>query len=258
MIDTATSHIVQLYERDECLIDAVARFTAPAFAAGEPMVIIATERHRQGIEAQLLSQHLPLEQARATGRFVALDAVATLAEIMVDGRPDEARFRAVIGSVLARAADGTARVHVRGEMVALLWAAGDREAAIQLEQFWNHLGERLPLSLLCACPSGASADRRDRTAFRRVCDQHEWVVPSEGHRDVGDAEARWRTVADLQQRARAADRLEAERDRVRDTGIGIRADLLPRVFDLFVQAHQALDRTRGGLGIGLTLVKQIV
>jgi signal transduction histidine kinase len=46
--------------------------------------------------------------------------------------------------------------------------------------------------------------------------------------------------------------------RVRDTGVGIDPDLLPRVFDLFVQAGQALDRSQGGLGIGLTLVRYLV
>jgi signal transduction histidine kinase len=45
---------------------------------------------------------------------------------------------------------------------------------------------------------------------------------------------------------------------VRDTGIGIAAEMLPRIFDLFAQAEQGLDRSRGGLGIGLTLVRRIV
>jgi signal transduction histidine kinase/ActR/RegA family two-component response regulator len=46
--------------------------------------------------------------------------------------------------------------------------------------------------------------------------------------------------------------------RVKDTGAGIDARLLPRVFDLFVQGAQAPDRERGGLGIGLTLVRRLV
>jgi PAS domain S-box-containing protein len=45
---------------------------------------------------------------------------------------------------------------------------------------------------------------------------------------------------------------------VRDNGIGISADLLPRVFDLFTQGERALDRAEGGLGIGLSLVRQLV
>jgi PAS domain S-box-containing protein len=45
---------------------------------------------------------------------------------------------------------------------------------------------------------------------------------------------------------------------VKDTGIGILPEMLPHVFDLFVQADRSLDRAQGGLGIGLTLVKALV
>jgi CheY-like chemotaxis protein len=45
--------------------------------------------------------------------------------------------------------------------------------------------------------------------------------------------------------------------RVRDTGIGISAEMLPRVFDLFVQAERPLDRSPGGLGLGLTLARRL-
>ena len=46
--------------------------------------------------------------------------------------------------------------------------------------------------------------------------------------------------------------------RVRDNGIGLSAEMLPRVFDLFAQADRSLDRSQGGLGIGLTLVRSLV
>ena len=46
--------------------------------------------------------------------------------------------------------------------------------------------------------------------------------------------------------------------RVRDEGIGIASDMLPRVFDLFVQADRSLERAQGGLGIGLTIVRRLV
>lgn len=46
--------------------------------------------------------------------------------------------------------------------------------------------------------------------------------------------------------------------RVRDSGIGIRSDLLPKIFDLFVQSDRDLDRSEGGLGIGLTLARRLV
>jgi signal transduction histidine kinase/CheY-like chemotaxis protein len=46
--------------------------------------------------------------------------------------------------------------------------------------------------------------------------------------------------------------------RIRDNGCGIPADLLPHVFDLFTQANRSLARSEGGLGIGLTLVRDLV
>jgi signal transduction histidine kinase len=58
--------------------------------------------------------------------------------------------------------------------------------------------------------------------------------------------------------------LSARRDRgevaiaVSDNGIGIPTDMLPRVFELFTQVRDNLDRSHGGLGIGLALVKQLV
>ena len=45
--------------------------------------------------------------------------------------------------------------------------------------------------------------------------------------------------------------------RIRDTGVGIDPSLLPRIFDLFTQAERSLDRSQGGLGIGLALVHRL-
>jgi PAS domain S-box-containing protein len=59
-------------------------------------------------------------------------------------------------------------------------------------------------------------------------------------------------------------RLAVERDnghaivRVSDSGVGIAPELLPRIFDVFVQGDRSLARSQGGLGIGLTLVKRLV
>jgi CheY-like chemotaxis protein/two-component sensor histidine kinase len=57
----------------------------------------------------------------------------------------------------------------------------------------------------------------------------------------------------------AAEKLDREvLIRVRDSGIGIAPEMLPKVFELFTQADQTLSRSRGGLGIGLTLVRSLV
>jgi PAS domain S-box-containing protein len=55
--------------------------------------------------------------------------------------------------------------------------------------------------------------------------------------------------------ARHGDEVEVS---IRDSGVGIAPDLLPRVFDLFTQADLSLERSQGGLGIGLALVRHLV
>jgi signal transduction histidine kinase len=45
---------------------------------------------------------------------------------------------------------------------------------------------------------------------------------------------------------------------ISDNGMGIPAELLPRIFDLFVQGDRTLDRSQGGLGIGLSVVRRLV
>jgi CheY-like chemotaxis protein len=46
--------------------------------------------------------------------------------------------------------------------------------------------------------------------------------------------------------------------RIQDNGIGIPADMLPRIFDMFTQVDRSIERSRGGLGLGLTLVQKLV
>ena len=51
---------------------------------------------------------------------------------------------------------------------------------------------------------------------------------------------------------------ESVKVEISDTGTGISADFMPRIFDLFAQADRTLDRAQGGLGIGLSVVKKLV
>jgi len=45
---------------------------------------------------------------------------------------------------------------------------------------------------------------------------------------------------------------------ITDNGVGIPAELLPQIFDLFVQSNRSLDRSQGGLGIGLSVVRRLI
>ena len=197
------AHLVEFYETDEFLADSVRDYLLPALRQGDAGIVVATPDHERLFCSGLADAGIDVEAAKATGQLVMLDAAETLARFMVDGEPDGTRFRTVIGGLIAGAAAGPRGVRVYGEMVALLWANGEVAAAITLEDLWNDLSQTHPFSLFCAYPLRAF-DRDSSTAgFRRVCQQHSKVIPSERFSKVADPGEQMRAVAALQQEAGA-------------------------------------------------------
>lgn len=202
-----SKHVVQFYQDDKFLVDAVSGFVGSALAAGDAAVLIATGAHREGIEQVLKQRGLEVGKAARQGRFLALDASETLSKFMVDGFPDEERFKEVIGAPLAQAASSVVgdrrRVAAFGEMVNILWATGNYEAALRLEQLWNQLADKHSFSLLCAYPISGFNSAKHTEAFLKICSEHSAVFPSESFPATSREEDRLRSVSLLQQQAAA-------------------------------------------------------
>ena len=204
------AHLVEFYETDDFLADSVRDYLLPALREGDAAIVVATPDHERLFCAQLAAAGIGVDVARAERRLVVLDAAESLERFMVDGMPDETRFRAVIGGLIAEAAAGPRGVRVYGEMVAVLWTRGQVAAAIALEDLWNDLSQTHPFSLFCAYPMRVF-DRDSSTAgFRRVCQQHSEVIPSERFSKVADPGQQRRAVATLQQEAAAGATERAE------------------------------------------------
>ncbi len=204
------NHVVQFYEDDALLCDTVARFIGAGLAAGENVVIIATELHRHAFRERLEANDFDVTRALASGRLTLVDASETLARIVVDGVPDPRCADDVLGAMLGGVAAALRPVRVYGEMVDLLWRDGQHAAALRLEEMWNELGRRYRFSLLCAYLMGSFYGQPDARDFGRVCRTHARVVPAERYSRLDDAQERLREMTRLQQRA---DVLEAEIDR---------------------------------------------
>lgn len=198
-------HVVQFYQDDKFLVDSISSFVGSALATGDATVLIATAAHREGVEQVLRERGLEIGQAARQGRFVELDASETLAQFMVDGLPDEDRFRKVIGATLAQAAASVAgerrRIVAFGEMVNILWATGNYEAALRLEQLWNQLAREHSFSLLCAYPIAGFNSAKHTDAFLNICAEHSAVFPSESFPATSDENHQLRSVTLLQQQA---------------------------------------------------------
>lgn len=213
------AHTVQFYGEDSFLLDELSRFIGTALGAGDAAVVIATKAHREGLVQRLNAKGLDAARATEQGRYVALDAADTLAKLMRDGWPDADRFNQVLGGVLSQAAAAAgenSHISAFGEMVALLWAQGNAEAAVRLEQLWNQLAQNYSMSLRCAYPMSEFDREYHSDSFLKICEEHSHVIPVESYTALIDDEQRFRTVTHLQQKAQALEAEMAERKQVEE------------------------------------------
>jgi signal transduction histidine kinase len=127
-------------------------------------------------------------------------------------------------------------------MVALLWAQGKCDAAIQLEQLWNDLAVTYSFDLRCAYPMSLFGRAGDSELFAKVCATHSHVIPAESYTSLSGEDERLRAITILQQKAQS---LEAEieertraQERLRETNDELRKAVEDRDEFLSVAAHE--------------------
>ena len=170
-------HLVQFYETAPgLLVRNVAEFADEGLQRGESVLIIATPEHCDAFLSALDDSRGLRMRAR---QLVVLDAEATLEGFMCDGAPDWRRFEQVIGGTIRglRRAKPNAGLRAYGEMVGILWAAGQVDAAVQLEKFWNVLMADDGLTLFCGYPIDMFADDVQVDRLHDVLCAHTHVLP---------------------------------------------------------------------------------
>ncbi len=211
-----TEHFVQFYEADGFLLNSLSGFIGRAIDADDGALVVATHAHRNGLDELLQANGRDLINAKARGQYVSLDAAETLAQFMVDGSPKPRRFNELMGGIIASVTDGRTRISAFGEMVALLWAEGNHDAAIRLEELWNDLQNAHSFSLFCAYPLNGLGGQRYIEPTSSICKVHSHVIPAESYADLSDSNARLRAIAMLQQKAASLEEEIKERLQVEE------------------------------------------
>ena len=181
---------MQFYDRDEELAAGAGDYLADAIAEGGAAVIVASSGRCSMFEARLAAGGVDVAAARRGGSLICLDA-GQLAQLLTGtGRVDRAAIDAQIRPAILAAGEAPGPVRVYGEVVALLWAAGHVNAALELEGFWNELGREIPFSLYCGYPRQTVESSQHHGAVSEVCRLHTEVVgapaPSGDARRPGD------------------------------------------------------------------------
>lgn len=175
----STGHDVHFYRNEAYLKRVVVDFLATGVAAGQPLIVIATEAHRNAFADGLRARRLDVDELLSDREAIWLDARETLACFMEGPCPDRELFMATVGNVFERVLRKRFFLIVRayGEMVDLLCRDGNTEGAIALEALWNELASRYAHSLLCAYSIDNFLHEAGGRCLRRVCDVHGRTLP---------------------------------------------------------------------------------
>ena len=169
-------HVVQFYDRDEELTENAGDYLAGAIAEGGAAVIVATPGHCAGFEARLAAGGVNVGAARRDGSLVCLDATRIAGRLTSGGQVDLAAFGTQFRPAILAAGEAPGPVRIYGEVVALLWAAGQVNAALELEGLWNDLGREIPFSLFCGYPRHLVDSSQHQGAVAEVCRLHTAMV----------------------------------------------------------------------------------
>jgi DNA-binding NarL/FixJ family response regulator len=175
---TLSRHEVQFYSDDRVIVKSFARSISAALKVGEAAIAVVTKSHWDSLLESLRAEGLDIDDAIRKGTYIWVDARESLSTIMVNGMPDGVLFLDGLSRLVESASNAArrenARVAICGERVGLLWAQGQVEAAIRLEQLCNMLRETGRVNFFCAY--GFSLDAQtDEDAFGSICAEHSAV-----------------------------------------------------------------------------------
>jgi hypothetical protein len=185
----AQGHFVQFYKADEPSLNRnVASFLWDGLLRGDGLLVVATPQRRQSLLSHLGWLGADVGLARREGQLAMLDAHELLGRFMFDGQVDAERFLWTIEDALKlaqpRVPDAT--VCIYGEMVGVLWEAGQRKAAIRLEECWNRFLHQGRINLFCGYPIDVFASDFRNDHVHDVLCAHTRIVPTGPNGDLGE------------------------------------------------------------------------
>ena len=183
-------HLLQFYQADERpLLENISRYAREGLKNGEAVLLIAAQHRNEAVARRLEEFGIDTEGALHQGQLTLVDVRQALAGFMREGQPDWQLFHNTIGVTVresrARVQNGVIRAY--GEMVGVLWEAGQFAAAIRLEHYWNELRHSAPFKLFCAYPIDVLGKGFQTPAVDALLSSHTHLLPCGSSGDLEDA-----------------------------------------------------------------------
>lgn len=174
--ENVSRHEAHFYSDNASFLDAFTQFIGTALKAGNAVIAVVTESHRNNLLPRLYAYGLDLGAVIEQGQFILLDAAETLSTFLVNDLPDRTRFLEAADQLITTAAMAAKGEHpqvaICGECDPPLWTLGQGAAAIRLEQLWNEISAKYDVAILCGYPLGSFHGEQGSHMFQRICAEH--------------------------------------------------------------------------------------
>lgn len=181
LTNTAGNHIVEVCHNDVSQEEAVSRFLIEGLLKSEAVVVFAKPALRKAVIAKMTARGLDVQTFKNEGQIKFFDAEFLISSMRMDSIFEEQAFQEYVGTQIEAAHLKYGKVRVFGGMVASLWNTGEYDAAMQLEDFWVNLTQKLEFSLLCCYSLGNQTPQTYERALQFICRCHNHLVPVESN-----------------------------------------------------------------------------
>lgn len=177
------SHIVQIYDCDDFLASGAGFFAAEGLRRGEAVFLVGTRTHLADIDQHLVALGIDTVSAMRSGQLTATDVGEALDRLLVNGMPDEARYREEMLGALEQASKDARFTGVRawGEMSNHIYQHCGEKAALASERLSHAVAGQLGMRVLCSF----HCDRFDPVGYegilRDMCCEHSHVIPADDY-----------------------------------------------------------------------------
>ena len=172
-------HELLFFSDDKVLLNSFTRIIAAALKANNAAIALVTKPHQESLRERLKAESVDVDSAIQQGKFILVDVAETLDTLLVDGLLDSVRafigFSRLIETASKAAKAQHSRVAICCQCKGSLWAEGNTDAAIQLEQCCNELAKTYEIDFLCAYPFSGSHDGEDEHEFQIISSEHSAV-----------------------------------------------------------------------------------
>jgi DNA-binding NarL/FixJ family response regulator len=173
------NHEVEFYSDDAAFVVGFTRFIEAGLESGKAVIVIATESHRESLLQKLRENGVDVVAAAEQGRYVSLDVAEVLSTFMVNDLPDPARFRKIVGDLVAAAAKASSgdrpRVVACGECAPTLWEQGKADAAVEVEHLCDEFAKCCDIDILCGYVLNGFQRGQESHIYKRICAEHSAV-----------------------------------------------------------------------------------